>query len=432
MKDKQIALVSISILLVFVCVTISFFFLQTDGPEATPLMSVDEVAEIIEPQVQNGQFTDEIEIPDAKEPEHKESLSVEYTIQNDIQSEIQKLFKRYRPDYGAFVAIDADTGEVLNLVSYSAKENEFGNLTLHGSFPAASVFKIVSAAAAVDSGKVSADTVIPYNGRNSTLYKRNVLHTRNNRWTRHLSLKEAFGRSVNTVFGKLGLFYLDPQHLKEYAKRFGFNRSIKSELQFDKGIAKIADSKEWSLAETASGFTRKNTMSPLQGALIAGSVVNDGKMMVPHIVRSIYNSEHELLFKNEKRVASISMTEDSAFELQKMMSETIESGTGRRIFRPFLRDRRFKNIEVGGKSGSLTGNEPKGKCDWFVGYAKFPENSRKIALAALTVNVKYWKVKSAYLARRFIEKYSLHLQKEQEEKSHSEEIGGQSTASLNY
>ena len=58
---------------------------------------------------------------------------------------------------------------------------------------------------------------------------------------------------------------------------------------------------------------------------------------------------------------------------------------------------------MGGKTGSLTGLTPRGKNDWFVGYAA--QDERRIAFAALTVNKERWRVKSAYLARKVIEVY---------------------------
>ncbi|MEK7357458.1 MAG: penicillin-binding protein, partial [Bdellovibrionota bacterium] len=52
---------------------------------------------------------------------------------------------------------------------------------------------------------------------------------------------------------------------------------------------------------------------------------------------------------------------------------------------------------------SLTGTNPQGKCDWFVGYARF--GNQRIAVAALTVNEKKWRVKSSTLAKLFFDRY---------------------------
>jgi beta-lactamase class D len=73
------------------------------------------------------------------------------------------------------------------------------------------------------------------------------------------------------------------------------------------------------------------------------------------------------------------------------------------VFRSFLRQN-GNPIEVGGKTGSLTGTSPQGKYDWFVGYAKSPSGKR-IAFASLAIHGEFWRVKAAMLARQAIEHY---------------------------
>jgi beta-lactamase class D len=63
----------------------------------------------------------------------------------------------------------------------------------------------------------------------------------------------------------------------------------------------------------------------------------------------------------------------------------------------------MEEIEVGGKTGSLTGTNPPGKVDWFVGYAE--AGNQRIAICALTINEKNWRVKSSYMARVAIEQW---------------------------
>ena len=84
------------------------------------------------------------------------------------------------------------------------------------------------------------------------------------------------------------------------------------------------------------------------------------------------------------------------------MQETVKRGSARNAFRKFYRGP-LVDIEVGGKTGSLTGWSPEGRHDWFVGYASL--HDRKIAFAALTINKKYWTVKSSFVARKAIEAY---------------------------
>ena len=332
----------------------------------------------------------------------------EYGLLADEQSKMVKLFDSYKPDYGAFVAMDARTGRILSLVSYSRENEGLDNLALQASFPAASVFKVVTASAAIDSKKATPDTIVPFNGANHTLYRRNVQDSRVNRWTRKMTMREAFARSVNTVFSKLGLFYVGPENLLEYAQRFQFNRQIRADIPVEPGYAKIERDDPWSVATAASGFTRDNTMSPLQGALIAAAIANDGVMMEPYLIESIQNAvDGAPMYVAEPREASVALDPRAAAELRVLMRETVRNGTSRKWFRQALRSRSLEGVEFGGKTGSLTGLNPAGKCDWFVGYARY--HGERIAVAALTVNEKKWRVKSSRIASEF---FSNHLRAE--------------------
>ena len=331
-------------------------------------------------------------------------VKIDYSIDSDLQKEADKLLKSYRPDYGSVVVMDALTGRVLAMSSYQKKDSSAPSLALRGTFPAASIFKIVTATAAVDKYKLSPDTIVLFNGSNYTLYKKNVMETKRNRWTRQMTIREAFGRSINTVFGRLTFERLQPQDLEEYAVRFGFNTKIDSDLPFDPGFTEIPDEKVYQLAEIASGFNKVTRMSPLQGAMIAASVASSGKMMVPTIIDRIRDETGDLLYQSEPVTAAVTMTPEGAERLKKLMSSTISRGTSAKSFRPLVRDRKFRELELGGKTGSLTGDNPRGKVDWFVGYAIGGQDSR-LAIAAITVNVDKWTVKSSHLAQSLFRKH---------------------------
>jgi cell division protein FtsI/penicillin-binding protein 2 len=96
------------------------------------------------------------------------------------------------------------------------------------------------------------------------------------------------------------------------------------------------------------------------------------------------------------------MTKASATKIQNMMEQTVLSGTSRKTFRQMVKDKKFREIEMGGKTGHFTGMNPKGTTDWFVGYAT--DGETKIAIATITVNVKKWTVKSSALAQMMFKK----------------------------
>jgi cell division protein FtsI/penicillin-binding protein 2 len=313
------------------------------------------------------------------------------------------MFERYKPDYGALVSLDAETGEILALVSYTKNpKDDLGNLALRATFPAASVFKVITAAAAVDRAMITPDTVIPFNGASHTLYRRQVFGKKRNRWTRYITLKEAFAKSVNTVFAKVGLEYLDPDVLLEYARRFKFSSKFPTDVPVEVSHFRPPGDDDWRMAEVASGFNRDSTLSPLQGAMIAAAIVNDGEMMVPHIVSRIYDGDGRTLYEAAPEVDSKVIDPHTAKQLRQLMAATVKNGTSRKMFRDLVRKPAYDDVEFGGKTGSLMGTDPAGKTDWFVGYAR--AGSRRIAVAAITVHKRYWTVRSAYLARKFLER----------------------------
>jgi cell division protein FtsI/penicillin-binding protein 2 len=327
---------------------------------------------------------------------------VEYAFDAKLQDRVQQVFRNYGPDYGAFVALDPKTGRILSMVSYSRNPLIKDNLALRATFPSASVFKVVTAAAAIEEQKFNANTLISFTGQNHTLYRQNVFKTKTNRWTRYSTLKEAFAKSINTVFGRIGAYSLKPEQLRLYADRFGFNRKIASDVPMQGGSALIPSNDPWGVAEAASGYTRDNTMSPLQGALIAASVVNDGTMMEPYLVQAVYHSDGTPMYTAQPTVSAETVDPSTAREIRSLMRETVFNGTCKHAFRGFFKGE-CSNIDVGGKTGTLNGLNPAGRYDWFVGFAE--NGGQKIAFASLTIHNRVWRVKSSQIARKAIEAY---------------------------
>ncbi|MBC7465959.1 MAG: penicillin-binding protein [Bdellovibrio sp.] len=334
----------------------------------------------------------------------KMKLKVNYTLDEELQKESDMLLKRYKPDYAAIFMMDAKTGQVLTMSSFEKANQQNGsNLALRATFPAASVFKVITAAAAVDKAGVSPEHRIGFNGGNYTLYKKNVLSDKVTKWTRFITLKEAFARSINTAFGRLSLENLEPKDISEYAERFMFNEVIPADFQVETSQASVPTEKGFALTEVASGYNRFNTMSPVHGAMIAASIINDGKMIIPYIVDSLEDSNSQKVYQAQVLERGQILRPESAEKVRQMMEQTVLTGTSRKTFRKLVRDKKFKEVEMGGKTGHFSGMNPKGRTDWFVGYATDGED--KIAIAAITVNVKTWTVKSSALGEMMFRKY---------------------------
>jgi penicillin-binding protein A len=323
------------------------------------------------------------------------NVFVKYTIDPEMQAQSDKLLDRYKPDYGAIVMMDAKTGRILAMSSFVKGRPLADNLTLRATFPAASIFKIITASTAVDRKGVDPHHEIAFNGGNYTLYKKNVLSEKVNRWTRFITLKDAFARSINTAFGRLTLENLEPQDLSEYSKRFMFNKYIPADFDLEQSQALVPDEKGYELTQVASGYNRFNTMSPVHGAMIAASIVNDGKIVAPYLVDEI-KKDGKTIYEGDTYEIGQAISDKSAAKVREMMEQTVLKGTSRKTFRHIVRDKKFRQVDMGGKTGHYSGLNPKGTNDWFVGYAS--DGDTKVAIAAITVNVQKWTVKSSALA----------------------------------
>lgn len=347
------------------------------------------------------EFPEQIELSSVG---RKKKVQVEYTLDPEVQAFSDRLLRSYKPDYAAVVLLNAKTGEVLSLNSFTRnQEDEFTqNLALLASYPAASIFKIIPATAAIDKYNYDHKLKIGYNGSNHTLYRRNVM-AGTNRWSRFLTLEDAFALSVNTVFAKLALNKLEPHDIEEYTRKFLFNQPILTDFPIEVSSATVPHEKSYLMAEVASGFNKINTLSPIQGAMIAASISNEGSIFLPYLIQSLRDDKGAVVFEPKPQELSRPISAESAQELKKLMTATITKGTSRKSFRPLMRNKKLMPMELGGKTGSLTGNHPRGKVDWFVGYAI--KGDTNLAIATITVNKKYWTVKSAHLAQEIFKKY---------------------------
>jgi len=327
---------------------------------------------------------------------------VHYNIDIGLNRYVDDLILRYKPDYAAVVAIQPQTGEILTMSSFVRNKDDFSeNLALHSGFPAASVFKIVTAAAAIDTGIAKPDSIYQYNGKNTSLYKSNVLRHNNNKWTRDTSLRRAFALSINTVFGRIGVFDLGAENLQRYADKFGFNTPLRLDFPLQESKTGFSGDDEWTIAEAASGYTRATTISPVHAAMIGGIIANDGVLVEPSLIDFVADISGPLLYQPEPEAMQV-LDKKTTDDMRALMRATVEKGSARKHFRKFQRGHNA-NLEIGGKTGSLTGFNPQGRTEWFVGYGDSGED--KLAVAAVVVNKEKWRVKPAYLTRKVIEEY---------------------------
>lgn len=330
------------------------------------------------------------------------SLQVESTIDHALQQYLQKQLYRRTSRYIAIVVLTPHNGQVLALVNY-AREGRDPNPSLSSQFPAASLFKIVTAAAALEKCGYSSQTPLTYNGARHTLYKSQLKNVRN-RYTRQTTLEKSFASSVNPVFGKIGRHCLGPTHLRRYADNFGFDKTIAFELNLPPSRTHITD-KPYQWAEIASGFNQETVISPLHGAIVAAVVPARGRLVEPSIIRRITDQEGNALYQPAPATAAAGISPAAARELGRLMRRTVTHGTARKTFRRMKKDKVLSQLTIGGKTGSIDTRDHGARYDWFAGYADGPERKDAIAVAVLVAHEKFIGRRAGEYGRRAIREH---------------------------
>ncbi|MBL7210745.1 MAG: hypothetical protein ISS61_00030 [Desulfobacteraceae bacterium] len=329
-------------------------------------------------------------------------FQVEYSLDRDLQNYITDLLARSNTLKAAVVALRPEDGRVLAMAHYD-NGGDSENLCLKADFPAASLFKIVSAAAALESAGFSPDRPVYFNGRKYTLY-RNQLKQKRGRYTTKTSFKKAFGSSINSVFGKIGIYNLGQEVMADSANKFFFNRSIPFDLPVAKSTIQVPE-EDFGLAETASGFNKKTRISPLHAAILASAVVNDGTVMKPWLVKKVSNEKGDVLYQSRPGVLGSPMSQQTARDLRVLMRETVLSGTCRKSFRKARRKKAFRGVEFGAKTGSINDETGQFKYDWLAAYAIPPAGGKAIVIAVLGIHGEKLGIRAGVLGRYIISYY---------------------------
>ncbi|MGE3608957.1 MAG: penicillin-binding transpeptidase domain-containing protein [Bacteriovoracaceae bacterium] len=334
---------------------------------------------------------------------------VNYTFNEELEDFIKKQLSLYHPDYTSVVVLDNETGHVLAAVDYARTKNVFGrDLAFSTSHPAASIFKVITAADLLENTHINTNTEFNFTGRSTTLYRHQLKNPPNRRWIRTLDLEKAFATSNNVIFGRTAIENLTPAGLKKMAEKFGFNKRLVEGVNLEPSVFNMAQD-QYNLAEFSSGLNTKTVMSPVHGSVIASVVANGGLLRYPVVIKSLQGiNDKKVIFPPLKK-EEIVLTPQTAEDLRTLFQATITQGTARASFRrsQYL----LSKLEIGGKTGSITGGDPMGKRDWFVSYAKSLEDKmdKGVSICVMIVNQKKWYVKSSLLAKNIMEYYYSNL-----------------------
>ncbi len=331
-------------------------------------------------------------------------LCVKTTIDHDLQNFIRNKLDTGTARYIGIVVMDPESGAILSMTGYDSK-NSGANPCIQNTFPAASIFKLVTATAAVEKYGFMPSSELEYHGAKHTLYKSQLeIHSKYRE--NHITLMDSFAQSVNPVFGKLGIHYLGKKSLDMYAKLFGFNTPIDFDMPV-KPSTIILEDEPYQWAEVASGFNRSTKISPLHGAIMVSAVISgSGHMAKPWLVKQIEDNKGRILYKHHGEKFNTFFSEKCTNAIKKLMAETIHTGTCRKDFRGYETNKVLSRLEIGGKTGSINSRAHENRrFDWFIGFAKEKKGREKIVISAVVVHEKYIGTKARTYGRMIIEHY---------------------------
>lgn len=310
-----------------------------------------------------------------------------FTIDPDVQERLDTMLNASLTPHGSVVLIDPPTGRVIAKAHNSRRGSEYQNLARVASPPSASVFKVVTAAALMEAAAQDPHEEVCYHGGVRSLTERNI--TGDARFDNNCNdLEGALARSLNSLIAKQAYHNLSREDLLDWAERFGYNQQIPFELPVEISRATFNDD-PFERARAAAGFWHTH-LSPLHGALIGAALANDGVMMQPTIIDRYEAPDGRVIFEFEPRVFREVMPAETAQKLGEMMVTTARSGSARRHFG---QRRAFPNsVEVSGKTGTLSNQNPFLRFTWFVGFAQHKAwaDHPGVAVAGLMANDPEW------------------------------------------
>jgi penicillin-binding protein A len=324
------------------------------------------------------------------------------TIDPALQDAALQIFRNREVPYAAAVMLDVRDNSVLVMAGHSSMDPQVDPMEVVASAwaPAASVFKLVTSAALLETGNVNAGTQVCFSGGLHGITD-DELRDDPARDTQCESLSSAVAHSYNLVIGKLAMAHLGQDQLAQVAKTFLFETDIPFEFNVERSPAHIpSDPKE--RAKVAAGFWNID-MSPIHGALLASIFARGGMVQPPHVIAQVHGPDGTDLtpaLAKPERVISREISD----AIGAMMQATTTNGTARISFRDGQGNDYIQGVRVAGKTGSLTGKRaPSLNYNWFIGFA--PADRPEIAFAVLLANEPAWRIKAHYAARRLVQVY---------------------------
>ena len=351
-------------------------------------------------------------------------LTLDATVQACLEKRMEEAIARYDVQNGAFgLVMNAKTGEILamaTLGSYdpnryqeiadaemaeqleqlkqsgderyqqeltAARLKQWRNRVLSDGYEPGSTFKVLTMAAALDTGAISLDTNFHCAGAEQIPGRAQLLHCWRAKGHGAQKTANALQNSCNLAFAHIAL-KLGGEKFYEYIEKFGILEKTGIDLAGEsKGIffdrALITDTDKWGTASLTSGsFGQTFKITPLQLVRAIASVVNGGNLLEPYIVSEIVDAEGNTILDVQPTVVRQTISKETSDTMRTLIQSVVEEGTAKNA--------KVAGFSIGGKTGTSekidvfdeNGQRVLDKIVSFVGIAPM-ENPEYIVLVAL-------------------------------------------------
>lgn len=314
-------------------------------------------------------------------------VRVEYSLDEGLTQEVFDILRRGRVERGVAIVIDPRTGRLL---AYAATDANV--LPVERAYPAASIIKVITAAAMLEQRPDPTSWDCLYEGNKYRLSERRLDRPKRGNYS---TLEEALATSNNQCFSQWAIHGLGEPRLRRMLDLFGW--AGRPAIGHAQGQIDPAASR-YDLGQLGSGLDGVR-VTPLHVASLA-SVLSDGRLIEPRWIDRVVDADERVVALPESAVPRRVVSPRTAESLRELMVATTKRGTARRAFRTRRGVPLLGAIEVAGKTGNLNGRNPSGRYEWFFGVA--PADDPQIGVVVLQVHGHLWWARSSELAANIL------------------------------
>ncbi len=254
-------------------------------------------------------------------------------LQYMVERRLAEALRYYGAESGIIIVMDPRSGAILaqaNLPSFDpnrytdADEELWGNPAVRNSYEPGSVFKLVTIGAALDTGKVTPDSV--YRDAGSLTVSGRTIRNAEQRVYGAVTVREALAKSINVVTAQICLD-MGPDLFYRYVRQFGFGRLTEVDLNYEsEGIVKTPGNPQWSqYDQAANAYGQGIAVTALQMTNAVAAIANGGMLLQPQVARSLVRDGR--VYPIPTRVLGQVLKPETARTLTQMMVYNVESSS---------------------------------------------------------------------------------------------------------